>query len=1006
MRSNDILTGLNPKQQEAVSHWGSPLLILAGAGSGKTRALTHRAAWLVLEKGFLPNSLLLLTFTNKAAAEIKERIVKLLASHPASQTSQPFAGTFHSFCARVLRQSGKSIGINPSFVIFDDGDQQDVLKSIIAKLGLTKSLKPQVAKALISEAKNELINPLEYAEYARGDVQRNVSHIYLEYQKALKRNDALDFDDLLGETVRLLKNEEQVLVKYRNHFQYVLVDEWQDTNKAQYEITKFLTHRDRNLTVVGDAAQCLLPGTQISTLNGLKYIENIQVNDVVTAAAGRGKTYSAPVQKVKISNYNGKIFIIKTKSGKILRATPNHILFARLNKAANVYYVYLMFRRDKGYRVGLAKSTRVTQKGRSEIGLLVRANQENADKMWILKVCSTRPEAIFWEQWFIAQYGIPSMVFSTGGRSMLVTQEQVDNLYSSIDTTERAKRLFSELDMFEEYPHHRPKGIASKISPDRQIVHFTLFSDKRPSLKSPWCGHRVTLNTSNVELKERLKKFKQYIRPGKRSTWRIENCYWSYEKSLALAEDIANEGQIPTINHSAFITDNKKFIFTPVSHLRETMEVGIIKNGQVVTDEIVSVNTEEYAGKVYDLDVETLHNYIANGIVVHNSIYAWRGADYRNIMYLQKDFPDLKTTNLDQNYRSTQNILDAAYGVISRNKSHPILKLWTDNLQGEKIVLYPAISEIDEANYVVSQIQQLTDHRLQSTVDLSDIAVLYRTNAQSRVLEEALLHEGTPYVLFGGTRFYERREVKDVLAYLRLLINPKNEVAHNRAEKLGKTRLKKLEQFMQDEVKRDEGKVYLKDSEATTRELLDKVLENTAYLELYDTQNEEDLARVENIKELRSVATEFPNPYEFLEQVTLVETIQNSRRNPQLTTHNLSQSNAVTLMTAHSAKGLEFKIVFIVGLEEGLFPHSRALLDNEELEEERRLAYVGITRAKERLFLTYARRRLIFGQSGSSLPSRFLSEIPEKLLENNFQKPQGTSYLKNELKNYLDDYDF
>jgi|SRR3989344_1617514 len=638
MRSNDILTGLNPKQQEAVSHWGSPLLILAGAGSGKTRALTHRAAWLVLEKGFLPNSLLLLTFTNKAAAEMKERIVKLLASHPASQTSQPFAGTFHSFCARVLRQSGKSIGINPSFVIFDDGDQQDVLKSIIAKLGLTKSLKPQVAKALISGAKNELINPLEYAEYARGDVQRNVSHIYLEYQKALKRNDALDFDDLLGETVRLLKNEVQTLTKYRNHFQYVLVDEWQDTNKAQYEITKLLVQRDRNLTVVGDASQ---------------------------------------------------------------------------------------------------------------------------------------------------------------------------------------------------------------------------------------------------------------------------------------------------------------------------------------------------------------------------SVYRWRGADHRNIEYLKRDFPELTTLNLEQNYRSTQNILDAAYGVISRNKSHPILKLWTDNLQGEKIVLYPASSEIDEANYVVGQIKALTNKGSM----LSDCAILYRTNAQSRVLEEALLHEGMPYVLFGGTRFYERREVKDVLAYLRLLINPENEVSRSRAEKLGKTRLKKLEQFVQEEVGTAEGKVFLKGNEATTRELLDKVLEKTAYLELYDMQNEEDLARIENIKELRSVAAEFPNPYEFLEQVTLVESAQQSRR-PLLTTHNLSSSDHVVLMTAHSAKGLEFKIVFIVGLEEGLFPHSRALLDNEELEEERRLAYVGITRAKEKLFLTYARRRLIFGQSGSSLPSRFLSEIPENLLENNFQKPQDTSYLKNGLRNYLDDYDF
>lgn len=641
MRSSSILTGLNPAQQEAVTHWGHPVLILAGAGSGKTKALTHRAAWIVSEKGFLPSQILMLTFTNKAAGEMKERVKNLVTqSLNNSITALPWAGTFHSFCARVLRKSGRHINLAPSFVIFDDGDQLDLLKSVINNMGLVKILKPQVARALISEAKNEMVGPLEYAEYTRGDLQKNVARVYLEYQKALKRNDALDFDDLLLETVRLLKKEGEVLNQYRNQFQYILVDEWQDTNKAQYEITKLLTQRDRNLTVVGDASQ---------------------------------------------------------------------------------------------------------------------------------------------------------------------------------------------------------------------------------------------------------------------------------------------------------------------------------------------------------------------------SVYRWRGADYRNIMYLKRDFPELATINLEQNYRSTQNILDAAFGVISRNKTHPVLKLWTDNAKGERIKLYQASSEIDEANYVVTQVKKLTGelgnpenpiNQLPSQlITCGDIAILYRTNAQSRVLEEALLHEGIPYVLFGGTRFYERREIKDVLAYLRVVVNPKDEISRKRAGKLGLGRMKKLQTVRMG-------------SQMTTLDLLDQILQTTGYLELYDQHDEEDLARLENVKELRSVATEFPNPYEFLEQVTLVETTQTGKSRSLPATRYLPKSGAVTLMTAHSAKGLEFTVVFIVGLEEGLFPHSRALMDNEELEEERRLAYVGITRAREKLFLTYARRRLIFGQSGSSLPSRFLSEIPEKLLENSFQNPQATSFLKDELKNYLEDYDF
>lgn len=612
---------MNLRQQEAVVHWGSPLLILAGAGSGKTRVLTHRAAWIIQEKGYSPDQLLLLTFTNKASGEMKERVTKLLTTNYQPPTTYPYAGTFHSFCARVLRRDGHVAGISPSFIIYDEHDQRDLLKGIIADFDLTKSVKVPTARAIISQAKNELVTALEYANIARGQFQAAVAKIYLEYQKRLDKADALDFDDLLIQTVKLFKNHAEVLNSYRNKFQYILVDEWQDTNKVQYEIVKLLTSRNRNLTVVGDAAQ---------------------------------------------------------------------------------------------------------------------------------------------------------------------------------------------------------------------------------------------------------------------------------------------------------------------------------------------------------------------------SIYMWRGADYRNINYLKRDFPELTTINLEQNYRSTQNILDAAYGVINNNKNHPILKLWTQNQRGERIKLYQARSELDEASFITSEIKQLSTHYPLPTT-YSDFAILYRTNAQSRVLEEALLHEGIPYVLFGGVRFYERKEVKDVLAYLRLLVSPKDTVSFKRAEKLGKGRLKKLLQFISRCITVKKDTIILSGKETTTLELLDKVIDETKHLELYDPSNEEDLARLENIKELRSVATEFTNPCEFLEQVTLVESAQTKKGVSQFTNHQ-SQTNHVTLMTLHSAKGLEFKTVFITGAEEGLFPHSRSLMDLEELEEERRLAYVGITRAKEKLYLSFASQRLIFGQRSTSVPSRFLSEIPENLLENVFMK--------------------
>lgn len=589
----DFLNDLNEEQRKAVQKIHGPMVILAGAGSGKTRVITYRVISLI-EQGVDPLHILCVTFTNKAAGEMKDRIQKLLTTTPS--TLYPMICTFHSLCAKILRIDGKHIGIATKFLIYDEADQEGAMKEVLKTADLSpKEFHPRALLATISQAKNELIGPSEYIQLAQGYFQKTVAHIYPLYQKMLRENGALDFDDLLMETVRLFRSMPSILKKYQERFHHILVDEYQDTNLAQYALTKQLCGRWRNVCVVGDFSQ---------------------------------------------------------------------------------------------------------------------------------------------------------------------------------------------------------------------------------------------------------------------------------------------------------------------------------------------------------------------------SIYSFRGADFRNLSRFQEDFKDTKIFSLSQNYRSTQNILDAASSVIKKNTTHPVLSLWTKNPIGEEVTIYEAGSEQDEVDFIVDKLDG----------KYSNSSVLYRTNAQSRVIEEVFLHRGIPYILIGGTRFYERREVRDILSYLRLLANPKDMVSFRRIEKLGKGR---LERFL------DFGHTQ---PISSTTELLDSVLKVTDYLLLFDQNNEEDRQRLENIKELRSVAFEFPDLIHFLENVSLVE----QEYLPNHPKRNSNKKDAVTLMTLHAAKGLEFPNVFIVGMEEGLFPHSRALMDRYELEEERRLCYVGMTRAQQKLFLTYARKRLFFGKRSANTISRFIFELPEGVLSKNF----------------------
>ncbi len=651
---HSLLEDLNPIQQKAVKQTDGPVLVLAGAGSGKTRVLTYKVAYLIAEKKIQAENILVVTFTNKAAGEMKQRVLDLIGH----TTSQPLMGTFHSIFSKILRKEGRVIGLTPGFSIYDESDAMDVVREAMRKLGMdTKKTNPGAIRHTISGAKNEMISETEYPQYARGYFQENVAKVYLEYQRQLRENQALDFDDLLLTAIHLFQAEPTVLARYQIQFRYILVDEYQDTNTVQYQLIKMLAKKNRNICVVGDASQ---------------------------------------------------------------------------------------------------------------------------------------------------------------------------------------------------------------------------------------------------------------------------------------------------------------------------------------------------------------------------AIYGFRGADFRNIVNFQKDYPEAKVFNLEQNYRSTQTILDAAQAVISENKLHPILKLWTNKKEGAKIQIYQARNEVEEALFIIEQIKARvsrggdkrgapssarsealrarTSDGAASRQDpeqptLSSFAILYRTNAQSRSLEENFLKAGVPYKLVGGVQFYERKEIKDVLSYLKLLQNPKDTVAKKRIEKIGKGRAEKFYQFVESlvrggdkrgdsppptrsEARMSDGAASRQDPEQNTLELLDEILSATGYLATLDDGTEQGKMRVENVKELRSVAEEFPNLTQFLENVALVQDNQlpESKRGPE-------QNEAVTLMTIHASKCLEFPVLFLVGMEEGLFPHSRSMLDPNEMEEERRLAYVGITRAKDQLFLTHTRSRLYFGTRSNSLPSRFLAAIPEKLLD-------------------------
>ncbi len=1000
----DFLDKLNPQQRQAVTAGGGPVLVLAGPGSGKTRVLTQRVAYLIASEGVRPWQILAVTFTNKAAREMETRVRAMLGE---LATDGLWLGTFHATCARILRREADVLPFDSNYVIFDTDDQERVVKAAIRDLNLDeKSYRPASVHTAISRAKNELIFPDHYpvATY-RDEV---VKRIYKRYQELLLQSNALDFDDLLLWTAHLLSEFPAVREKYASRFRHVLVDEFQDTNFAQYTLLKHLASVHGNIFCVGDPDQCFPAGTTVLTPDGPKAIETLQEGNQVIAASGRGSTHVCVVRHVGKRRFAGNLVKVVTASGHSFAATPNHILFARLGLNPGLHYVYLMYRHDKGYRVGIASHVRSDGVSPElQIGLRVRSNQENADRIWVLKVCREREEAHYWEAFFSFNYGIPTTVFHVRGRRMRMSQDYIDKLYAAIDTERNARRLLADLEMDFNYPHYIPQGTY------RNLINLRYFGDGRRTQASPWHAHRVDLWSSEPELAQKLKILGYNPRIRSRNNWRVGLNRLNYDDIQQVAAKLSQDVGGADIVVGAFLVDKgnaslaPRFNLMPVSHLHPSMIVATEKNGNIVEDEIVEVSRQPYDGDVFDLEVDNLHNYIADGVVVHNSIYRWRGADYRNVQRFEQDFPEAQVILLEQNYRSKQTILDAAMAVIDRNPHRRRKHLFTERGAGEKIFYYEALDDYGEASFVVDTIASLIASK---TVEPGECAVMYRTNAQSRLLEEAFLQARLPYRLVGAQRFYGRREVKDMIAYLRLVHNPADEISldriinvpprgigektvlalHTAARAAGLTAGAAVMDLARGNASplwtQFTGRAALpladfgamlanwraEASRATVTELFDRIASDINYREYLDDGTEEGIERWENVQELRRLTLEYTNRTleEFLQDVALISD------QDTLT----EDKNAPTLLTLHAAKGLEFGAVFIVGLDDGLLPHSRSFDDPEAMEEERRLFYVGITRAKDRLYLVRALRRGSRGYAEETIPSRYLNDIPDNLM--------------------------
>ena len=998
----DLKNLLNKEQYEGATTIEGQVLILAGAGSGKTRVLTHRIAHMVEDLNIAPYNILAITFTNKAAKEMKDRVRALIGECAENM----WISTFHSTCVKILRREIDKIGYKSSFTIYDSSDQKTLVKECMKTVNINdKDISEQEIISKIGKAKDRMQTARSFKLENESNFRENkIADVYEMYQKRLKENNALDFDDLIFKTVELFKSNPETLEFYQRKFKYIMVDEYQDTNGAQYELVKLLASKYKNICVVGDDDQCLVEGSMVSTENKDVEIEKLMKEDLVRVASGNGETSLLKISDINKKKYCGKIVKITTKNNRVIKATPNHISFGKISLEEDKYYVYLMYKSGFGYRIGQTSSVR-SRDDRDASGLAIRLNGEQADKMWIIKVCDTKGDATYYEQYYSVKYGIPTIVFNSRSRNITISQEQIEKMFKEIDTINAAEKLMEDEFLYNEYPHHLSNAVIRGDS-IRKRVNLSFFGGKK-SVQRGIYSHRIGLNSSGDDSKNKFIEAGFNVRDGQRNTYRVETERALYDEAEEFARKLSMVEESFEILKKAKLSNDKSFMFMPIGSFKPGMSIAIQNSEKIEEDIVISVELEDYDGYVYDLNIDNARNYIANGIVVHNCIYQWRGADIKNILDFEKDYPDAKVIKLEQNYRSKGNILNAANVVIVNNSNRKSKALRTEQELGSKIKVYRAYSDSDEGDFVGKQI---LDIRKNEDKKYNDFAILYRTNAQSRIFEESFRRKGIPYKIVGGTRFYDRKEIKDILAYLKVLINPQDDISIRRIinvpkRSIGDATVNKIQDFadsfelnMWDAlsevrsiptltprnvscidpfVQLMENLMILSETTPVSM-LIETILEDTGYMDQLKKSNEiEDKSRIENLKELVSDAVDFEKNSEdkslsaYLEKVSLVQDTDKIE----------DEDDSVVLMTVHSAKGLEFPVVFMVGMENGIFPGSASFEKESEMEESRRLCYVGITRAKEILFMTSAEVRRVFGKTVAYSQSDFINEIKPDLKE-------------------------
>jgi DNA helicase-2/ATP-dependent DNA helicase PcrA len=999
-----FLDGLNPEQREAIEAIDGPVLVLAGAGTGKTRVLTTRIAHILATSRARSHEILAVTFTNKAAREMKERVARLAG--PVGE-GMPWLGTFHAISTKILRRHAELVGLRSSFTILDTDDQIRLLKQIIKAEDIDDKRWPaRILAWQIDGWKNrgltpDKVPPGEAASFANG----KGGDLYRMYQERLKILDAADFGDLLLESLRLFRENPDVLAQYQQRFKFILVDEYQDTNIVQYLWLRLLAQGRSNICCVGDDDQCLAEGALITRADGAATpIETIEAGDSVLSAFGSGDVRPARVLRVHRSVRDGDMIRIRTKGGRTITSTPEHAHFAgyRLGLTPQTWFVYLMRKDGVGFRVG---TTRIYTKGQKQpvLGFMQRCLQEHADALWVLSTHANENEARLEEMRVSLVYGLPQIPFVSrvgkGVNGVVHDAALIARLFAAIDTRKAAESLLADVGLSPKEPHHQPQS----RNASRRNVTLTLCGDRRG--KTPM--HRIAMVGNDAEGAETLRALGFSVRPAKvgSASWRFETANADWRALAAHVETLREAFAINLIRNARLGGDNvgtdvkttNSLPFTRAASVRPGMAMFTADGYDIV--EIV----ERVGGshRVFDLDVEATHNYVANGIVTHNSIYGWRGAEVDNILRFEKDFPGAKVIRLERNYRSTGHILGAAAHLIAHNEGRLGKTLFTDDELGARPTVSGVWDSEEEARNIGEEIEQ-AQRRGHS---LDQVAILVRASFQMREFEDRFITLGLPYKVIGGPRFYERAEIRDALAYLRVVAQPADDLGFERIfnqpkRGLGDATLQVLHDFARREripltraaaimVETEELKPKQRQTlrllmadfarwasligQKPHNELAEQILEESGYTDMWKADRSADAAgRLDNLKELVRSMEEFPDLGAFLEHISLVMDAEARDAGPR-----------VSIMTLHAAKGLEFDMVFLPGWEEGLFPHQRSLDENGRagLEEERRLAYVGITRARRNAHIYFATNRRIHGLWQTTIPSRFLDELPAAHVE-------------------------